>query len=133
MIISVVNQTNGEISDADLLTAIRAAKPPFLRDVAVGVPADLQAICLACLAANPEERPTAEEVALDLGRFLANEPVRLRPALYGDILRRRISEYSNDLLNWEHQGMISSDERDRLQVVHRRILEIGRASCRERV
>jgi serine/threonine protein kinase/type IV secretory pathway VirB2 component (pilin) len=107
---------------SEVLTAIRAAKPPFLRDVAVGVPADLQAICLACLAANPDERPTAEEVALDLGRFLANEPVRLRPALYGDILRRRISEYSNDLLNWEHQGMISSDERDRLQVVHRRIL-----------
>jgi len=106
----------------EVLDAIRAAKPPFLRDVAVGVPADLQAICLACLAADPKDRPTAEQVELELGRFLAGEPVRLRPALYSDILRRRISEYSNDLVNWEHQGMISSDERDRLQVVHRRIL-----------
>ncbi|HTD68709.1 MAG TPA: serine/threonine-protein kinase, partial [Candidatus Limnocylindria bacterium] len=106
----------------EVLEAIRSATPPFLRDVAVGVPADLQAICLACFALDPKSRPTAEELSLDLGRFLAGEPVRLRPALYGDILRRRISEYSNDLINWEHQGMISSDEKDRLQVVHRRIL-----------
>jgi serine/threonine protein kinase len=107
---------------AEVFRAIYAAQPPFLRDVAVGVPSDLQAICLACLAAKPEDRPTAEEVALDLGRFLAGEPARLRPALYGDILRRRISEYSNDLVNWEHQGIIAADERDRLEVVHRRIL-----------
>lgn len=106
----------------EVLSAIREAKPPFLRDVAVGVPADLQATCLACLAADPKDRPTAEQIELELGRFLAGEPVRLRPALYSDILRRRISEYSNDLANWEHQGMISTDERDRLHVVHRRIL-----------
>ena len=106
----------------EVLDAIRTAKPPFLRDVAVGVPADLQAICLACLSPEPKDRPTAEQIQLELGRFLAGEPVRLRPALYSDILRRRISEYSNDLVNWEHQGMISADERDRLQVVHRRIL-----------
>jgi serine/threonine protein kinase len=107
---------------AEVLEAISTRPPPFLRDVAMGVPSDLQAICLACLATDPKARPSAEEVALDLGRFLAGEPARLRPALYGDILRRRISEYSNDLRNWEHQGMISADERDRLQVVHRRIL-----------
>jgi serine/threonine-protein kinase len=107
---------------AEVFRAITEATPPFLRDVAVGIPSDLQAICLACLAAKPADRPTAEEVALDLGRFLAGEPARLRPALYGDILRRRISEYSNDLVNWEHQGIISMDERDRLEVVHRRIL-----------
>jgi hypothetical protein len=106
----------------EVLERIGKATPPFLRDVAMGVPSDLQAICLACLAAEPNDRPTAEQVVLELGRFLAGEPVRLRPSLYSDILRRRISEYSNDLLNWEHQGMISGDERDRLQVVHRRIL-----------
>jgi len=106
----------------ELFCSIREATPPFLREVAAGIPPDLQAICLACLAADPAERPTAAEVALDLGRFLAGEPARLRPALYGDILRRRISEYSRDLLNWEEQGIISSDERDRLEVVHRRIL-----------
>jgi serine/threonine protein kinase len=107
---------------SEVFRAITEATPPFLRDVAVGIPSDLQAICLACLAAKPADRPSAEEVALDLGRFLAGEAARLRPALYGDILRRRISQYSNDLVNWAHQGIISGDERDRLEVVHRRIL-----------
>lgn len=106
----------------EILHAICTAEPPFLKDVSVGVPEDLQAICLACLAWNPEERPSAEEVALDLGRYLAGETVRLRPALYGDILRRRITEYSNELAHWEQQGMVSSDEKDRLQTIHRRIL-----------
>lgn len=109
-------------SAVEILEAICTSQPPFLRDVAVGVPEDLQAICLACLAWKPEERPSANDVAVDIGRFLAGEPVRLRPALYGDILRQKISEYSNSLMHWERQGMISSDEKDRLEIVHRRIL-----------
>lgn len=109
-------------SAVEILEAICASRPPFLRDVAVGVPEDLQAICLACLAWKPEERPTAEDVVIELDRFLAGEPVRLRPALYGDILRQKISEYSRALAHWENQGMISRDEKDRLDFVHRRIL-----------
>jgi serine/threonine protein kinase len=109
-------------SALEILEAICTSEPPFLKDVAVGVPEDLQAICLACLAWKPEDRPTAMDVAVDLGRFLAEEPVRLRPALYGDILRRRIAEHSSELLHWKRQGMISGDEQDRLEAVHRRIL-----------
>lgn len=106
----------------EVLDAIATTNPPFLRDVAVGVPEELQAICLACLTWKPEDRPSAEDLATDLGRYLAGEPIRLRPALYGDILRRRITDYSRELVNWERQGMVSSDEKDRLQIVHRRIL-----------
>lgn len=109
-------------SALEILEAICTSEPPFLKDVAVGVPEDLQAICLACLAWKPEDRPSAMDVAADLGRYLAGEPVRLRPALYGDILRRKISEYAGELLHWKRQGMISGDEKDRLEVVHRRIL-----------
>lgn len=105
-----------------VMRAVTSAEPPFLRDVSVGVPEDLQAICLACLAAKPQERPTAADVALDLGRWLAGEPVRLRPALYSDILRKRISEHANQLAHWRGQGMISRDEQDRVMTVHRRIL-----------
>jgi hypothetical protein len=62
-------------------------------------------------------------VAADLGRYLAGEPARLRPALYGDILRRRIAAHQEDLRTWCSQGMISAAEGDRLQAVYRRILE----------
>jgi hypothetical protein len=106
----------------EVLRAIRTTPPPFPRDVAVGVPEDLQAICLACLSLAPGDRPAAAQLVVEFGRYLAGEPVRLRPALYADILRRRTSEHAQEVANWEHQGMISQVESDRLQEVHRRIL-----------
>jgi serine/threonine protein kinase len=105
-----------------VLEAIVSSAPPFLREVAVGVPEDLQAICLACLAWQPADRPSAELVALELGRFLVGEPVRLKPKLYDDLLRRAISEHSNQAKAWESQSIISREERDALASIHRRLL-----------
>jgi serine/threonine protein kinase len=112
-----VGSTVGEV-----LEAIATTAPPFLRDLTLGVPEDLQAICLACLAWNPADRPTASDLVLELGRFLVGEPVRLRPKLYDDLLRRSISEYSGQARAWESQNIISREERDSLEVVHRRLL-----------
>jgi len=109
-------------SISQVLEAIASTAPPFLREVAVGVPEDLQAICLACLAWNPADRPSAEQVALELGRFLVGEPVRLKPKLYDDLLRRTISEHENQAQLWESQAIISRDERDALEIIHRRLL-----------
>lgn len=109
-------------SISQVLEAITRTSPPFLREVAVGVPQDLQAICLACLAWSPADRPSAETVALELGRFLVGEPVRLKPKLYDDLLRRTISEHENQARLWEGQSIISRDERDALEIIHRRLL-----------
>ncbi|MCU0782613.1 MAG: serine/threonine protein kinase [Verrucomicrobia bacterium] len=109
-------------SISQVLEAIASTAPPFLREVAVGVPEDLQAVCLACLAWNPADRPTAEQIALELGRFLVGEPVRLKPKLYDDLLRRSISEHENQARAWESQSIISREERDALEVMHRRLL-----------
>ncbi len=109
-------------SISQVLEAIVTTAPPFLREVAVGVPEDLQAVCLACLAWNPTDRPGAELVALELGRFLVGEPVRLKPKLYDDLLRRAISEHSNQAEAWQSQSIISREERDALEIIHRRLL-----------
>ncbi len=107
---------------AKLLDAIETAEPPFPRSLKDEVPEDLQAICLACLARDPAVRPSSTDLAADLGRFLAGEPARLRPALYGDILRKKISGHLTDLREWRLQGMLSEAESDRLLGVYRRIL-----------
>ncbi len=109
-------------SISQVLEAIVSTAPPFLRDVAVGVPEDLQAICLACLAWNPADRPSAEQVGLELGRFLVGEPVRLKPKLYDDLLRRTIGEHANQAQLWESQSIISREEHDALEIIHRRLL-----------
>ncbi|MFH0945901.1 MAG: serine/threonine-protein kinase [Planctomycetota bacterium] len=95
---------------------------PFPRRLDSTIPESLQAICLACLSRKPEERPTAKEVRADLGRFLAGDEVRLRPALYLDILDRQVVSQLRSLDDWQRQGMISPVEGDRVRSVLRRVV-----------
>lgn len=56
--------------------------PPSLAALVPSVPPGLESVVLTAMARNPEQRPTAEELAYALGTFLGSEtiPPSYRPS-----------------------------------------------------
>jgi serine/threonine protein kinase len=65
----------------ELMQRIQYEEPGRLRKHNRRIPADLEAVVLKCLEKDPKRRyATAHDLATDLQRFLAGEPVRARPS-----------------------------------------------------
>lgn len=75
----------------DVLHQLAESEPVAPSRLRLGVPADLEAVCLKCLEKDPGRRyPTATELAADLGRFLAGQPTAARPASAANRIVRRV-------------------------------------------
>jgi len=68
-----------------LLALIREEEPQPLRSQNSAIPRDLDVICRKCLEKDPADRyPTARELADDLARFVAGEPITARSAGFAE-------------------------------------------------
>jgi tetratricopeptide (TPR) repeat protein len=64
----------------EILQTVRDKEPVPLEELNRKVPRDLQTICMKCLQKKAEDRyAQAADLAEDLRRFLANEPIKARP------------------------------------------------------
>jgi hypothetical protein len=108
----------------DLLRRIREEDPSLPRRIDPSIPKDLQNICLKALEKAPAHRyASAREMADDLRRYLADEPVLAEPAAYSRLIAGQVSEHLRDLKNWRHDQIISEAEYDALRKRYERLVE----------
>jgi len=108
----------------DLLRRIREEDPALPRRIEPSIPKDLQNICLKALEKSPEHRyASAREMADDLRRYLADEPVLAEPAAYSRLIAGQVSQHLRDLKSWRHDQIVSEAEYDALRKRYERLVE----------
>jgi Protein kinase domain len=114
---------HGETLGAQIVS-LREADPVLPRRVEATVPGDLQNICLKALEKNPQDRyASAREMADDLQRFLAGEPVLALPAAYARLMTGKIEQHVRELAGWTQDRLLSDLEFDSFRRQYERLVE----------
>lgn len=107
-----------------LLRSIREDEPALPRRRQPGVPRDLQNVCLKALEKDPSRRyASAAEMAGDLRRFLAHEPVLAEPVAYRRLITQTVAKHLGDLEAWRRDQVVSDYEYDGIRKRYERLLD----------
>ncbi len=108
----------------ELLRRIREDDPQLPRRLNSDVPHALQNICLKALEKDPLLRyGSAREMADDLRRFLAREPVLAAPAAYARMIAKKVGQHLTDLEGWRRDRILSDAEYDSIRHRYDRLME----------
>ncbi len=109
---------------SEQLENIRAQDPVLPRRINPDIPGDLQNVCLKALEKDPAARyASARELAADLERFLAGEPVMASPASYSRIMAGKIEQHLRELNGWLRDRILSASEHDAFRKLYGRLIE----------
>jgi len=108
----------------ELLRHIRDEDPALPRRANAAIPRDLQNICFKALEKDPAARyGSAREMADDLWRFLAGEPVHAEPAVYARLISGKVAQHLRDLEGWRRDQIVSENEYETLRKRYEGLLE----------
>ena len=98
--------------------------PPLPRRLNPTVPGEVQNVCLKCLEKEPAKRyASARELADDLARCLAGEPVLASPTSYARLIAGGIEQHLRALRGWETDRLLSPSEFDAFRRLYGRLVE----------
>lgn len=106
------------------IRALNDQDPVLPRRIDPNLPGDLQSICLKALEKDPKNRyASAREMADDLQRFLAGEPILAVPAAYSRMMAGKIEQHVRELAGWTQDHLLSNLEFDSFRRMYDRLSE----------
>ena len=108
-----------EGDERTIVSTIRAGVPRLPTEIANSVPEPLQAIALTAMERDPRRRyQTAQDMAVDLRRYLAGQSVLARPSVYSSTLEVRVRPHVEEVREWLRLRLIYPHEAERIQAAY---------------
>ncbi len=108
----------------DQAGSICEEEPVLPRRLNPAIPGELQNICMQALEKDRANRyATAREMADDLERFLAGEPVLAAPTSYARRMAGKVDQHLRELEGWRQDRILSDYEFDALRRGYDRLAE----------
>jgi serine/threonine protein kinase len=111
-------------SARDQIRSICESDPEPPRRINPAIPGELQNICLKALEKDPAQRyQSAREMADDLARLLAGEPVLALPSSYARMIAGKVEQHVRDLSGWRQDRLLSEQEFDSFRKLYDRLID----------
>ena len=108
----------------DQIRSICEHDPAPPRRINPAIPGELQNICLKALEKDPAHRyQSAREMADDLARLLAGEPVLALPSSYARMIAGKVEQHVRELSGWRQDRILSEQEFDSFRKLYDRLID----------